>query len=60
MAGDRCPEREYGYHWDNRGKVRMRTSQVSGEFCKTLKEAKASYKQALKTYKERQKSLEAY
>lgn len=53
------PEREYGYHWDNRGKVRMRSSQVSGEFCKTLKEAKASYKQALKAYKERQKFLEA-
>lgn len=44
-----APKREHGYHWDNRGKVRMRNSQVSGEFCKTLKEAKTSYKQALKS-----------
>lgn len=49
------PKREYGYHWDNRDKVRLRSNRACGEFCKTVKDAKASYKQALEAYKARQR-----
>jgi hypothetical protein len=32
--------------------VRFKNEKVAGEFCKTKKEAKASYKEALKRYRE--------
>lgn len=45
------PERQYCNWGDDRGKVRLHSRKATGEYCKTLKEAKASYKSALKTSK---------
>lgn len=46
------PEIEYGSWYPNRGKFRMVSRRAKGEWCDTQKEAKASYKQALRASKE--------
>jgi hypothetical protein len=45
------PRREYGYSYENSGMVRFSSPLGKGKFCKTVKEAKASYKAALKAAK---------
>ncbi|WP_140921036.1 hypothetical protein [Limnobaculum xujianqingii] len=50
--GIEVPERDYCYWGEDDGKVRLRSSRATGEYCKTLKDAKASYKAALKAKKE--------
>lgn len=56
--GIEVPRRERkNYVWSSDpqyGWVRLRTSRDTGEYCKTLKEAKASYKAALKARKQRE------
>ncbi len=46
--GIEVPEREYS---DSFSRVRLKSSKATGEYCKTLKDAKASYKAALKVNK---------
>lgn len=51
FLGIRPPEREYG-SWDNRGLIRFHSHRATGQWCKTVKEAKSSYKAAMKANKE--------
>lgn len=51
FLGIRLPEREYG-SWESRGLIRFRSPRATGEWCKTVKAAKASYKTAMKANKE--------
>ncbi len=47
FLGIDVPLREYSYAYETRGFVRLKSRRATGEYCKTLKEAKASYKAAL-------------
>jgi len=49
--GISVPEIEYGHWYPCSGKFRMTSKRASGEWCDTQKEAKASYKEALKANK---------
>lgn len=55
FLGFRPPEREYGNSWQNSGLIRFRSPRATGKWCKTVKEAKASYKAAMKANKESDK-----
>lgn len=55
FLGFQPPEREYGHSWQNRDMIRFRSPRATGEWCKTVKEAKASYKAAMKASKESEK-----
>lgn len=47
FLGIDVPQREYSYAYETRGFVRLKSRRATGEYCKTMKEAKASYKAAL-------------
>ncbi|MBU9822983.1 hypothetical protein J1782_24120 [Rahnella sp. BCC 1045] len=51
FLGIDVPEIEYGSWYPNRGKFRMVSRRATGEWCDTQKEAKSSYKEALKANK---------
>lgn len=51
FLGFQPPERECG-SWEHDGLIRFRSPRAIGQWCKTVKEAKASYKAAMKANKE--------